>query len=133
MPDSARPVKPVFTCSFQGGSDYQWKGQSYEVRSSCADYRHSQDNHASQAWHAQKLALVGTILNHSASCHEFPPRELEAFFPGYVRARFDSAWQVVYASARPEVIHSDVLESTLALVWAQELRGHGVTLHKEPA
>ncbi len=130
MPFPGIEVKPVFVCCYQGVSDYTWNGKEYEVRSSCDDWNPTW-NYTPGQYEREVVPTVGTIMN-MRDRQQFPPVEIEQFFPGYVRARFRADWSVEYANdVPPEVIHSDIYKRTLALPWAQEMRSHGTPVLKE--
>jgi hypothetical protein len=114
-------MKPQFVCSYQGESDYTFKGKQYCKRTSAADWRPGVWNYTQEQYGVQRVALVGCLYNYS-DVGEFPPEELEQFFPGYVRARFDTkTWTVVYAGAKPEQVHCDLLACTMAKTFYDEL------------
>jgi hypothetical protein len=96
-------------------------GKQYCKRTSAADWQPGMRNYAPEEHAAQRVALVGCIYNYS-DVGEFPPEELEQFFPGYVRARFDTeTWTVVYASANRAQVHCDLLASTMDKTFYDEL------------
>jgi hypothetical protein len=119
-------TKPRFVCSYQGCADYDWNGRRYEVRYSTPDWVAGYWNYTPEEYERERVALVGTITC-SSPRGEFPPVELEQFFPGFVRARFDiSDWTVEYADGkRPETVHSTIYKCVMAKARADELTVDG--------
>ena len=122
-------MKPSFVCSYQGASDYSYEGHRYLVRSSADDWRPGIWKHTEEEYQQQRIAAVGTIMNYSGRITEFPPQEIEEFFPGYVRARLDVTTGLIeYAGPRPDVVHNKRVGATLAAAWAQEHESRGTTV-----
>ncbi len=130
--NATRISPPRFVCCYQGCSDYSWNGRTYEVRFSCPDWDKTW-NYTPEKYAAQRVATVGTIMGF-CNRHEFPPVELEAFFPGLIRARFRADWTVEYADGiAPETVYSDIYRCTMTAERARELESMNCPIHREPA
>lgn len=110
--------RPRFKSGYAGEFTYTHKGRKYAVQT------HSMGTDF--PWAAgvleQKKALVGTVRNDNCDHHhEFPPDEICQFFAGYVPAKFDADYRVVYLDGiAPQVIPDPCCPGGVLSLWRKQ-------------
>lgn len=126
-------MKPQFFAGYGGQTTYEYKGKRYEVSYCCDDDPTlGHWNYTPDAWKAQRVAAIGTVMN-ECNRKEYPPAELAEHFPGYVLARFNDDYSAIeYAAPAPQIVHSQLYRRFIAMRHVEDMKAYGTDLLAEP-